>query len=206
MKNAFTLSEALITLAIIGVMASVLIPTLNHAKPDKDKITYKKALYAVQSAVSSAMESTLYAQATNSAAYWSDDNITSNDFCKAVSESLNTSGKVRCSGSSSYASPNFVTTDGIRYWGLEDSDSSPKFSNANKILNKTIHIDRKLNSGDMKTRERLGASSDDGLKIKIRYDGRVYTPCSDSSDAECDSNFAYENELIDDAYNVTQSR
>ena len=51
MKKAFTLSEALITLAIIGVMASILIPTLNNAKPDKDKITYKKALYTVQSAV-----------------------------------------------------------------------------------------------------------------------------------------------------------
>ena len=202
MKNAFTLSEALITLAIIGVMASVLVPTLNNAKPDKDKITYKKALYTVQSAVSSAMESTLYAQATNSAAYWGDDAIQAGDFCKAVSESVNTSGKINCSANSSYTSPNFITTDGIRYWGLEGTFKD----GSGNISDKTIHVDRKLSTGDIKTRSRLGGNPDDGLKILVRYDGKVLTPCSDEGDASCDSNFAYENELIDDSFTVTQSR
>ena len=38
MKKAFTLSEALITLAILGVLAAILIPVLDNVRPDKDKI------------------------------------------------------------------------------------------------------------------------------------------------------------------------
>ena len=72
MKKAFTLSEALVTLAIIGVLAAILIPVIDNVRPDKDKITYKKALYSMQSAVSNAMDSTVYSMAANSSAYWKD--------------------------------------------------------------------------------------------------------------------------------------
>ena len=56
MKKAFTLSEALITLAILGVLAAILIPVINNVRPDKDRITYKKALYSMQGAISQAMD------------------------------------------------------------------------------------------------------------------------------------------------------
>ena len=42
-KKGFTLAEVLIALGIISLMASLMIPAFNHAKPDKTKMLYLKA-------------------------------------------------------------------------------------------------------------------------------------------------------------------
>ena len=48
MKKGFTLAETLVTLVVIGVVAAVTIPILNHARPDKDALMYKKAVLTTQ--------------------------------------------------------------------------------------------------------------------------------------------------------------
>ena len=195
MKKAFTLSEALITLAILGVLAAILIPVIDSARPDKDKITYKKALYTMQGAVSNAMDSTVYSVAANSAAYWKDENIGKSDFCKAVADSLNIAGRINCDGdygSSNYDSPNFITTDGIRYWGLED-----KFTDDTR----EIFVDRAIGSNELKaverSRNRTGNEAK-GLKIRVHYNGKV-----DTADTEA---YDFENDLIENSLQVTQTR
>ncbi len=194
MRKAFTLSEALITLAIIGVLAAILIPVIDNVRPDKDKITYKKALYSMQSAISNAMDSTLYSMAANSSAYWKDDNIGDDDFCEAIADALNTAGRVDCIGPSSYVNPNFITTDGIRYWGLEG-----KFTGDTR----TIYVDRGLGTKELQTiaakRGKIGDGT--GLQIRVRYDGKVDTP--ESTDSE---NFDFENELIENSLQVTAGK
>ena len=194
MRKAFTLSEALITLAIIGVLAAILIPVIDNVRPDKDKITYKKALYSMQSAISNAMDSTLYSMAANSSAYWKDENVGDSDFCKAVADALNTSGRVDCDGPSSYVNPNFITTDGIRYWGLEG-----KFDGDTR----TIYVDRGLGTKELKTiAAKRGKDGDGtGLQIRVRYDGKIDTPESTSSE-----NFDFENELIESSLQVTAGK
>lgn len=201
MKKSFTLSEALITLAIIGVLAAILIPVISNVRPDKDRVAYKKALYSLQSAVSNAMDTTEYSMAANSAAYWKDTNLRGWEFCMAVADSLNLKGQPQCGknpdGSfnthfeSSYENPNFITTDGIRYWGLENPFRDPDDPNY-----QLIYVDRNLSTHDLHVldKKRPGHTKA-GLKIKVRYDGKF-----DTEDTEA---FQYENEMLENSLQVT---
>lgn len=50
-KKAFTLTEIMIVLVILGVLALVLIPTIKNMMPDDRIIKYKKAYYTLQEIV-----------------------------------------------------------------------------------------------------------------------------------------------------------
>lgn len=50
-KYAFTLSEVLITLVLVGIIASILLPALIQNKPDKNKVLFKKAYTTVENIV-----------------------------------------------------------------------------------------------------------------------------------------------------------
>ena len=41
-KRAFTLAEALIALGVVGVVAALVLPLANKARPDEMKISYLK--------------------------------------------------------------------------------------------------------------------------------------------------------------------
>jgi len=45
-NNAFTLAETLIVIGIIGVVAALTLPNLNHATGDKEKVTKVKKIYS----------------------------------------------------------------------------------------------------------------------------------------------------------------
>ncbi|MCD7779603.1 MAG: prepilin-type N-terminal cleavage/methylation domain-containing protein [Candidatus Gastranaerophilales bacterium] len=241
MKKGFSLAEALIAVAIIGIVAAITIPVINNVRPDKDKTFYNKALSSVQGAMAKSMElpilqkrynywedgsylkqtylddggystgnfnttktngngNTSYAIITN--LYWADDTNTSigyDTFCKKMADFLNTSGAINCSSEppSSYDSPNFITTDGVRYWGLEGKFD---IGDAMEGNGRIIYVDRKLSDSE---RARLNnenkylrdsSHTEPGLKITLYYDGRAETGTTED--------FDYENELIKTSINL----
>ena len=51
-KKAFTLTELLIALGVIGILAAILLPVISNLLPDQNVIMAKRAYYAVQNVVS----------------------------------------------------------------------------------------------------------------------------------------------------------
>ena len=211
MKNfAFTLAETLVTLTILGIIMAITIPLMNKARPDKDVIIYKKALYSLQSAVGNATE-LLINEGAQTNLIWSDSNIirdSGRGFCERVAEHLNTS-KENCNinGLGSYDNPQIITTDGIRFWKLKVGLLNRHFD--------AICVDRTFTDKELKTLSAVrqnhnpskdcysysknGISAPVGLRVAVRNDGKVTT--------DYDSyEFQYENELINRSFDVKAQR
>lgn len=87
MSNAFTLAEVLITLAIIGVVAAMTMPTLiNNTNGAQFKTAYKKALSVLSQAVVMNIALDDYDLAGTSAYAATDGDIASDDKEKSIDE------------------------------------------------------------------------------------------------------------------------
>ena len=133
----------------MGVIFMITIPVLNSTKPDKDKAMYQKALYNVQGAMKLAMDDSMIRYAKEA---WADEDVSESGFCEAFAEALNTTGKVICNSVSSYDSPNIISTDGIRYWGLEGKNFTMDTDSNEKV--KTIYVERDLTAKEKRVLEK----------------------------------------------------
>ncbi|HIU85839.1 TPA: type II secretion system protein [Candidatus Spyradomonas excrementavium] len=168
MKKAFTLAEALIALMIIGVIAALLLRTLNRVTPDKEKVMYIKAYHTLEQVVADTInDPSKYDQeiGATSAADFSQAPLDlwgtsisgasgcnsvgqSNALCCFMADKVNIIGTGNCS-----ANDNFTTTNGIKWSGV-NGGSYPK----------TITVD-------------VNGDEDGGTySIIVNSDGKVYPP------------------------------
>ena len=47
-KKGYTLSEVLVVLALLGVLAAILLPAIARVRPDRNKMMFKKAYYTAE--------------------------------------------------------------------------------------------------------------------------------------------------------------
>ena len=180
-KKAFNLSEILISIATIGIVAALIIPLINFVNPHRDRIMYKKAAYSLTKAVSAVME-------TNSTVAGSSNGlkeIQGAGLCNAVCQQMNVLGSCNCASAGSYGTPNFKTLDGLRFWGLTASFTTDN-TNGDYI---DVYVDYTLSKQDKAARQQNKGNTNNDLRLRLRKTGKVGTESS---------GFTYENKLLND--------
>ena len=167
MKKAFTVAETLITLGIIGVIATLLLSTIVRQKPNAEMINFRKAYNLTTKIVYDMMQSSaLYASPS-----FSDTSQTTVEvggsrpsgnakFCLIFASYLNTKGSINCT---SNADPTFTTLDGMK-WKLPISNFSSQ---------QTIMVDVNGNKKPNCEYNSNSCKEPDQFKIGINKEGKI---------------------------------
>ncbi len=143
-RKAFTLAEVMITLAVLGVLASIILPAVSKIRPNKAKAMFKKAYYVAERMVYELVnDQDLYPSNgvfvgfdnTAPVTYLGIEYPTNNTgssanagaeakFCQLFARKLNTaSDDIYCdadhavpTGGGTFKTPSFVTSDGIHWY------------------------------------------------------------------------------------------
>ena len=158
-KNGFTLSEVMVTMAILGVLAAVIVSSISAMKPNVEKLMFKKA-YRIAEAVVADMISDTSLYPPN---YEGESLFTSPadgvDFCSEFAKRVNTVDGESCNDSDGNIS--FTTTDGVE-WAMVSSFSGD-------LTRIYIDVNTKDSSNDVKG----GTEGSDWFTINVTKDGKV---------------------------------
>ena len=156
-KKGFTMTELLVTMGIIGVLAAIMIPTFYRSKPNSEKLMLQKSYHTIGRVIYELVnDDRIYPDDEDDDEYGSKSGFSNtieksyhgvtakgeSKFCAFVASKLNvSSANVDCSGDRSLSASkggNFTTSDGVT-WSLPYSD----FENGKKEKDskKTIEID-----------------------------------------------------------------
>jgi prepilin-type N-terminal cleavage/methylation domain-containing protein len=153
-KKGFTLTETLVALAVISVIAAFTIPLLIEALPDNNKFLFKSAYKLAENIVSELVaDNSLYPNGSFTNA------TDSSFFCDNFSDKVNTIGTVTCTGNDTPGSgvPNFTTSNGMKWWGFNNAFSATE----------NIWVDIDGEAGN-------GVVGEDVLRINIGNNGKLY--------------------------------
>ncbi|MBQ2644999.1 type II secretion system protein [bacterium] len=176
-RKAMSMSEILISLVVIGVLAMITIPLLTKTTVNKEKFLYKKAVNTMQNAISAVMNEN---GVVNSSNFWPEMSQNGESFREQVGKKVIKLGNMSSSPSNSATEPDFRSNDGMLWWGLPDEWPE----NADYV---DIHVDvngekgsnlESSDAGDYDT----SSKRPDRLRMRVMKDGRVIVPTYDSAD------------------------
>lgn len=156
MKKGFSLVEVLLAIVIMGVVMAVVMPIIAPIAENNNKTLYKSAFKTVESVVSDIVsDMTLYPSGNM---YNATDTTY---FCNNFVSKLNLISTADCTTSTVPGTPNFITTNGMRWYG---------FNGLNFTSNATLQVDI---DGQGKGKNTAGR---DILRIEVNDQGKVVPP------------------------------
>lgn len=203
--QAFTLAEVLITLVVLGVLASTLIPTIKAMIPDKNRVMFKKAYSVIENAVTNMVNDETYYPAselgtdTNGISVMRGFNYTTtslsyNKFCYLFFDNLNTvsGGVTYCPAATGQTSNWTISNDGIR-WQMYVGSFPLNPADYSTTITMDVNGSTSPNcSEDGLSNPTISAcvsgTLPDTFQIGIRYDGKLNVPSTDSKAVEYLSN------------------
>ena len=183
-KTAFTLTEIIIVLVILGALALILVPNMSRMMPDDHNIKYKKAFYTIQEIVNDIVNDPSVCQGMNNdgAGNWTTppnearqnniltmcyDGNAGRNLDVLICERLSTNQNCGAAG----ANTNILTTNGMR-WNLPNR-SLRDTNNANWATPAIIYVD--VDGGSAAPGN--NRNSNNGVyRIFVTADGRVQAP------------------------------
>ena len=136
MKKAYTLSEVLVVLLVLGIIAAFIIPAVMRTAPDRSALLYKKSFYSMQEATEKMINNqNMYPiGATGEAGQQinpTEGNFADFDkkkFCENLANTFNVletaSPKTpNCENVGADGAPNFYTTNGVAWYNFGGSDA-----------------------------------------------------------------------------------
>jgi len=201
-RKAMSLSEVLISLAVVAILAMILVPLLTKTTANKEKFLYKKAVNTMQNAISAVMQDNGVVNASNFWPEMSDGGESLRDQIGKKIITLNGVNKTTPAGSTTALDPDFRSNDGMMWWGIPDQWPTDSSGEPAKYIDVNVDVNGEggtnIESADS---GEYGESMKrpDRLRVRLMKDGRVIVPQYD----EEDSNWSFEREymLSQKAYN-----
>lgn len=168
-RKAMSLSEVMISVACVGILAMILVPLLiKNASPNKDKLLYKKAVNSMQNAISAVISDYEAVNASNFLPELSQNESIRSQLASRMNttnEGLRTVG----AGGSSAADPDFYSEDGMIWWNIPES-----WPAGQDYID--VQVDVNGSGGKNLSSDAADGGDADRLKVRIMKDGRVVVP------------------------------
>jgi len=197
-KKGFTLSEVMITIGVLGVLAALLVPAVVNNAPDNSKIMFKKAYYNIERITEDLINDNVNYPADEDCGGPPLNNMVcgfsnfadgpapagTNKFCFLMADKLNTVA-ADCTTAminSDMNDWNFSTTDGIR-WKMAIKPALDEFEVTNTVAEQfgttiilDVNGDRRPNCGTGDFVDACAGADvgrNDQFEIGVRYDGKL---------------------------------
>lgn len=151
-KNGYTMSEVMLMLALIAVIAAILLPLINSNLPNKNKMLYKKSYHEAERVIADLINDSRFYPDEEGFAYGNDyemngsnvsakgvivdgvEYVGANKFCMAFVSKVSILGSIKEGCTTTFDStPSFTTTNGTD-WYIQNWAPKLKVTGDNKVV------------------------------------------------------------------------